>query len=143
MNDEKYGIQSYQSGTTWLIKNDRKIYEGFHFGYFKGGNPHPLFLINERGTKERDRYVYNIQRYLNESSSAGDSFLPYMEFVLFGAVTLVNESEIMFNDAYFGELRMQWLEVKGENWDKKPIPDDVMEDFIRFSERTNAKFYNF
>lgn len=143
----KYVINSFQSGTTWIKFNDWEElgFGGFHFGYFDGINHGNDKCINERGFIEKDRYARNICRYLNEASKASGykkhfKYLPYMKFVLFWKVTRKDESTLVFHDAFFGELEIQWRVTNGNNWDIEPIPNHVMEDLTRFINRSNAIF---
>lgn len=141
MSKDKYKIVSYQSGTMWLKFTDLERRGGFHFSYFRGDNYDDELYINDRSEMERNSYARGICAYLNESAEYLNSRVkPYVGWVKFGKVTQKGESTLIFHDAYFGTLQIDWRIVRGDSWDLEPIPDDVLSDLKRFIERAGSCF---
>ena len=131
---EEYRVESFQSGTTWIMNSDDTC--KLHIGFWVDENVDRDLLIHDRGTAEKGRFAQALCTMLNDiCNSRAENSKDYLCSMYAGRMD-VQDSKIIFYDAYMGKLEVDCFIVNLNGWEEVTIPDKVKQDLQDGFDRT-------
>jgi len=131
MKEQKYRVESFQSGTMWLVSSTGLK---LHCGYWTDQKLASRFCLGHRGKKERDAFVHVLKDGLNDMEKGkAEGYKPY---VLLNTITYTGcPWALIFEDLFFGELELINYRTDSGTWKKEKIPSDFWKDLQALCER--------